>query len=83
MTTNSLFTHEIGRIWPVIDNQDQLVQDLEIALGLVYFGSTVTAKETGAKIMLELSTCRIAEPANWIEAVLQAKKNIGINNNDD
>ena len=58
-----------------ITHQENLIQDLIIALGLIQLWSKIQ-REKGAKIMIELLHCPVEKPANRIDAMSQAQRTV-------
>ena len=63
----------IPKTWKTINDQNELIQELTIALWLIEHWSTSAIKNTWANIMFELMNRPIEEPANRLDAMRQAK----------
>ena len=63
----------IPKTWKIINNQNELIQELTIALWLIEKWSTSAIKDKWADIMIELMNSPIEEPANRLDAMHEAK----------
>lgn len=69
-------TFTIPKTGKPIDNQDELIEELTIALWLIYTGKNSDLREKWARIMIELMNRPIYEPADWLSAMNNVKQSI-------